>query len=160
MAHPTVVIRIGLIAGWLALCPSLWAVEVTDATARYIERAEFTRIGEFFHGREVSTSRLIVRSLPEARDGQYFLLWLDEPIEALPTGSRAQLEILSSRSQEMRTFDFDLSGSPQDTKRLYLGLTGSDWTGESEYALAWRVTLFGPDGEALAVYKSFLWEMP
>ncbi len=154
-------VKLGIpIAGLLlTLWPPLAGIEIKNASVRFYDEREFTRLPEFFHGDEVSTSRLIIRTYPEERVGLYILLWLDENIETLPAGSKAELLIFTSESREMETYTFALGGTPQDTRRIWLGLTGEDWSGENEYPLAWKVTISDPNGQTLAEFKSFLWEM-
>lgn len=132
---------------------------IASVVPRHMETAQFQYVGEFFTGREVADNRILARSQPEERTGQYFVVSLSERAAQLPPGAHARLEIIRSDSTEVRLHDFAIPRDPASAREIYLGLTGSDWPEASLRPVAWRVRFL--DGEAvIAEWPSFLWDGP
>jgi hypothetical protein len=122
----------------------------------YRAGASFTRIAEYFGGKE-KAPELIVRSRPDSRDGYYFLARFKAPA-ALP-GSILALEYIVPGDELARVqfFPIDL---PRGSRAVLAGLTGIDWPGAKVAPTAWRLRLLGPSGTELVREQSFLWSMP
>lgn len=142
------------------LCPALLqAVGIRNVSPRFFDRADFQSISEYFGVGEQQGDRLILRTDAERRDGLYFVVDLDTPVTALPADAQVVLDIVNVKAEE-QTLRFPLGEQDRPVKRLLLGLTGDTWSTPGASALAWRVTLLGPEGNVLTEAKSFLWEMP
>jgi hypothetical protein len=157
--------RLFLLCGIFALsagcqsAPSAGTGPIASVTPRHMETAQFQYVGEFFTGREVADNRILVRSQPEERTGQYLVVTLSERAAQLPASTRARLEMIRSDSTEVRVHDFLIPRDPASAREIYLGLTGSDWPGADLRPVAWRLRFF--DGErVIAEWPSFLWEGP
>lgn len=151
---------VGLLTASIALGPGVsQAVGIKNVSPRFFDRADFQSISEFFGAGEQQGDRLILRTDSERRDGLYFVVDLDTPVSALPEGCRVVLDIVNVEAETV-SLSFELGAQDRSLKRLLLGLTGDSWSTPGASALAWRVTLLGPEGEALTEAKSFLWEMP
>ena len=131
-------------------------VETVRVWPEYRDAASFTRIAEYFGGREKS-SELIVRSQTEARDGYYFLVRF-KTTEAQP-GSMLVLEYIvpGEETALVKFFPMDL---PKGSRAVLAGLTGTDWPGAKTAPTAWRLRLLGPGGAELTRRQSFLWALP
>lgn len=136
------------------------AVEIEQGYTRYMREGQFQHLREFFSGEEYTGRRLIERSDPANRAGQYFVLILDARLRELPSDTVAVLDFLSANDLDPRTQRFPLQTSKKPgSRQIYLGLTGDDWNGEETQLIAWRVRLLQGE-QQLAEWKSFLWEMP
>ena len=139
--------------------PALNSVEIEEIKLRYIEKQDFTRIGEFLSGHENTGDRMIFRSNPEIRSGYYFTLILDEKIERLLTGTTITGEIYTPSALDLKTYTFTLPAKRPKTKEIFIGLTDTDWPNKNGVANAWRFTIMGPNGEILGSSQSYLWKM-
>ncbi|MCU0793912.1 MAG: hypothetical protein MUE42_13910 [Opitutaceae bacterium] len=122
----------------------------------YREAASFTRIAEYFGGKE-KAPELIVRSRPDARDGYYFLARF-ESAEARP-GAILAIEYIVPGDERARLQFFNLD-LPRGSRAVLAGLTGEDWPGKNVAPTAWRLRLLDASGAELARQQSFLWSMP
>lgn len=131
-------------------------VKLVRVWPEYRAAGSFTRIAEYFGGREKAPEK-IVRSQPDARDGYYFLTRFKSGA-ALP-GSVLVLEYVLPGEEQARVqfFPVDL---PKGSRAFLAGLTGADWPGAKTEPTAWRLRLLGPDGTELARQQSFLWSLP
>jgi hypothetical protein len=122
----------------------------------YREAASFTRIAEYFGGKE-KAPELVVRSQPESRDGYYFLARFDSGI-ARP-GAILALEYIVPGDELARVqfFNVDL---PRGSRAVLAGVTGADWPGREVAPTAWRLRLLDASGAELAREQSFLWSLP
>lgn len=147
-----------LVLASAAAAPALSAAEVklVRVWPKHRDADSFTRIGEFFGGKE-KTRELVVRSQPAARDGYYFLARFRSS-EPLP-GSIVALEYLvpGDETARLQFFTVDL---PKGSRAVLAGLTGADWPDAEVAPTAWRLRLLGPDGAELAREQSFLWSLP
>jgi hypothetical protein len=117
----------------------------------------FTRISEFFSGRENTRGETVLRSQPATREGFYFLTRFKNSGPAL-TDVRVELQVITPSSAQPRSYSF-AAALPSGTQVLNIGLTGSDWSDASAQPVAWHLKLVGPDGRELAREQSFLWSM-
>ena len=135
------------------------AVEIKNVSPRFFDRADFQSLSEYFGAEEEQGNRLILRSVAERRDGLYFVVDLDQPVTALPDGAEVVLDIVDATAAT-RSLSFPLADADRPVHRLLVGLTGDDWPTPGASALAWRVSIRGPEGHVISEAKSFLWEMP
>lgn len=135
------------------------AVSIDVAYAEYRETSSFQRIQEFFTGRESPGNRTLLRSQPEDRSGQYFLILLEQPVEESGV-DEVEIEVISTASKESRLHTFSLEGARVRGYWIYCGLTGDDWPDASVHALAWTARLRDNTGQVLAEWESFLQRLP
>ena len=131
-------------------------VKLVRVWPEYRAAASFTRIAEYFGGKE-KASELIVRTRPESRDGYYFLTRFKSS-EALP-GSIIALEYFLPGEDQARVQFFPVD-VPRGSRAILAGLTGPDWPGSKVEPTAWRLRLLGPSGTEVAREQSFLWSLP
>jgi len=131
-------------------------VKIVRIWPEYREAKSFTRLAEYFGGKEKSRE-LLVRSQPTARQGYYFLARFDTPA-ALPDAVLALEYILPG--EELTRIHFFPLDLPLGSRAVLAGLTGADWPGAKVEPTAWRLRLLAADGSELARQQSFLWSLP
>lgn len=131
-------------------------VKLVRVWPEYRASSSFTRIAEYFGGKE-KTSELLVRSQPESRDGYYFLARFQTP--AARAGSILAIEYILP-GEELARLQFFPIDLPTGSRAVLAGLTGTDWPSASAQPTAWRLRLLGADGAELARQQSFLWSLP
>ncbi len=133
-------------------------VEVVRVLPGWRDAASFERIGEYLHGKEDTGGIAVLRSRPAERAGYYWLVRLKN--RGAPVAeARFELDVITPAAPEPKTFVFPFR-LPAGSALFDLGLTGADWPATKTQPAAWRLRVLGPDGQAVAVEKSFLWEMP
>lgn len=148
-----------LLLALLAGANAVSAVTIEDANTRYMEADLFKTVTEYLTGNASDGDRVVLRSQPDERSGEYFILTVTPSVAEIPADAVAVLEVIPSNAKSAQTFEFPFGDSPRSSRYLYLGLTGSDWPGETIRPVAWRVRIQQGDA-TLAEWKSFLWEMP
>lgn len=143
----------------LSAVSPLSAVSIKEGYPRHMETGDFVRLSEYFTGKEASGNRTIRRSQPDHREGEYFVLELDQATGQLPAGTQAVLEVIPSNSKESRSYSYTIDPNEASGSILYLGITGTDWESPEIQPVAWKAELIS-NGTTLASWKSFLWEMP
>jgi len=123
----------------------------------YKQAEEFQRISEFFTGKENLGNRIVLRSIPENRNGLYFSVYIKSKIRSLPSGTKAVVEVLQPNSPDTQTYEFMLPEVSSKSKELMLGVTGDNWPNEDDHPLAWRVQLIDAEGKLIASDHSYLW---
>lgn len=145
---------------------ALWAEKtpevVIDSVVWYYKPEQaFKRIGEYLDGEERTGRKLILRTQDEApREGLYFVTRIDEFANNLPVGCWFEVDIIRPDMKKPVTKKFTLPESPESHREVWLGFTGDDVPTNNEPPVAWRVRMFGPDGQELSTYQSFLWSKP
>jgi len=159
--RPFLLALIGLTLAGCASTPDepVRSVEIKEIKPRYIPEDNFKRISEYWDGAENKGDRIIIRSDPEARDGYYFTLVLDERVRELPGGSVITGEFYTPVSTDLQTHDFPLPNKLPKTREVFVGLTGADWPEADAVPGAWRFTIKDANGEVLARKQSYLWSM-
>ncbi len=147
-----------VLAGLLRAAGPAADVEVVRILPGWRDAASFERIGEYLHGKEDTGGIAVLRSRPDERAGYYWLVRLKNR-SAPVTEARFELDVITPAAPEPKTFVFPFR-LPAGSALFNLGLTGADWPTAKTQPAAWRLRVLGPDGRALAVEKSFLWEMP
>jgi hypothetical protein len=143
------------------VAPVAGPVSVDAIAQRYIDGEKFKRISEYFDGVENKGGRIIERSKPDSRSGYYFIVDLNwHPGTVLPKGTRAVLEYIRSDTPTPTTQEYVFSEATGTWPEILLGLTGSDWPRPDLSIVAYRLTLFDPDGKKLTEHQSFLWSLP
>ncbi len=139
---------------------SVSAVEIREVKPRYIEEEAFKRISEYFTGGEATGDRVVIRSQPDARTGYYFTLVLDSKVRRLPSGTVIVGEFHTPKALDVQTHRFELPARLPQTREIFLGLTGEDWTfGRSAVPSAWRFTIEDANGNTLGRKESYLWQL-
>ena len=125
---------------------------------KWRDAQSFERISEYFTGKENPGSQVILRSQPASRPGFYFLARVKNSGPALAT-AKIVVSVIKPDSPQAKAYTYPTALPAGDTV-FNLGLTGADWPSEKINPVAWKIEVLGPDGQLLAVQKSFLWEMP
>jgi hypothetical protein len=131
-------------------------VKIVRIWPEYREADSFTRIAEYFGGKE-KTRELLVRSQPASRDGYYFLTRFETPVARPGTILALEYILPGEELARLQFFPVDL---PQGSRAVLAGLTGADWPSASAEPTAWRLRLLAADGAELARQQSFLWSLP
>lgn len=147
---------VSLLAIALASAASAADVKFVRVWPDYRTADSFTRVGEYFGGKE-HTPELLVRSQPAARDGFYFLARFKSS-EALP-GAILAIETVQPGT-DVPSVHFLSVDLPQGSRAILAGLTGNDWPSAKVKPTAWRLRLLSASGEELARQQSFLWTLP
>lgn len=144
----------GGLSGTMAGDTSL--TEIKTAYSRYLTQEEIRPILSTLSGKEANQQRFrtLVRSSEEAYQGRYFILQAERNLSP----ASARLEWIATDSKEVRERSFSIPSNPNGW--LYFGITGDDWPGPEVAVLAWRIELRDAQGNPVALWKSFLWEMP
>lgn len=149
-----------LMTALLALAaPTLSAVKIDKAMARHLAEEQFQTAGEFLTGNASDGPRLVLRSQPMERTGLYFIVELSGDRSALKVDTLVEVEVIRSDSKDTYKHHFFLGTEKIPRGVIYIGLTGADWPTSELQPLAWRIRLRTLEGQELAVWKSFLWEM-
>lgn len=133
-------------------------IEIKLVQTRYFLEEDFSRIREYFKGKEFSGRRLAVRTQSDQRTGFYFVLTLSRNAAALPSETKVRIEVITEEELTARSFEFELPLKRPFTRDLFLGLTGSHWPNPNTVPLAWNISLIGPSEEIIDQQKSFLWK--
>jgi hypothetical protein len=131
-------------------------VKIVRIWPEYREADSFTRIAEYFGGKEKSRE-LLVRSQPDSREGYYFLSRFETPVPR--PGSIITLEYILP-GEELARLQFFTVDLPAGSRAVLAGLTGTDWPKAKTEPTAWRLRLLAADGTELARQQSFLWSLP
>lgn len=134
------------------------ALTVDTAYTRYYEAGEIRPISQYFGGALTGQGfRTVLPSQAGEPTGQYFIAKLKDIDPVAP--AQARITILLSNTKKLSTHTWDLDGKNL-RKWIYLGLTGSDWPSDDIQPMAWFVEFLDAEGNVLADWKSFLWQMP
>ncbi len=153
-----------LFVALLSLTPALLCAAASGDGVRLVRvwpewRAaeSFTRISEYFDGKENTGGQTVLRSQPKERAGYYFLVRTET--KTAVAGARVELQVLlpGAASPKKFTFTTDLPAGGHVT---LAGLTGADWPGAKTAPAAWHLAVLATDGTLLAEEKSFLWSAP
>lgn len=124
---------------------------------RYIRAEDFSRISEFFTGKEPETDRIFVRSDPENRGGYYWIFPIHEEFAKLGVGE-ILLSVQVPGNPEIREFALTSSRPMDSGTTLWVGLTGEDWPDAELRPIAWQIRILSPDGNILVQRESYLWQ--
>ncbi|MCC5835882.1 MAG: hypothetical protein JJU20_14240 [Opitutales bacterium] len=153
-------IRTILCAVALIAAPMLSAATIEVAYSEYRETGSFQRIQEFFTGREAPGRRTIIRTDPDNRDGQYFLINLTRSVARSDVHS-VEIEVITTESKDTQQLVFLLSDALRVRGSwIYCGVTGDDWPNRNVRPLAWIARLKDSEGRLLDEWESFVQRMP
>lgn len=159
-------LAVGLLAWVLAGCSSL-PVELDEKPGidrvyeRHRSAAQLERAGQTLSsdGPEEGSDAIFL-SDPKSRAGYQFEVTLDGSVQ-VPAGSSFRVEMVRQEGQPPQVRDFPVTRQPGWFFGEYvLRFSGADDPGPRWRPVAWRISLLGPDGKALAVRRSFLWGAP
>jgi hypothetical protein len=123
----------------------------------YRTTASFQRLSEFFTGRENTGKETVLRSQPDARQGYYWFLRLENSGAAIAEAT-FELQVITPANPEPRTFTFR-APVPAGSRVFDVGLTGADWPDAAAAPVAWLLRVRSPAGELVSA-QSFLWSKP
>ena len=135
-------------------------MEIKSVYHQFLKTEYFQRINEFFTGVENQGRRVIVRTQPDNREGEYFVLSLNQSVRSLPEIAEIKIEIFTSESANKKDYVLTLPPGRAKTRDIFAGITGGDWPGKEVKILAWRLTIQDADGRSIAKKESFLWKSP
>ncbi len=131
-------------------------VRIVRVWPEYRTAGSFTRIAEYFGGKE-SAPETIIRTRADARAGYYFLTRLESA--AATDGAILALEYIVPGDDRARVHFLPVD-LPRGSRAFLVGVTGADWPGPKVAPTAWRMRLLAPSGAELAREQSFLWSLP
>ncbi len=126
---------------------------------RYVGKADFQRIGEYFTGAEVAGNRVYLRSEPGRRAGWYWIIPADD-VASEDGVDQAVLEIQIPGSPAVKTFSFRMDRPVPENAVFWIGLTGGDWPDPELRPVAWRIGFLSPAGGEIHSRESVLWSPP
>lgn len=130
--------------------------ESLTVRTKYHSSENFSRIPEYFSGKEYTGSNLILRS-SEDRTGIYFYLPTKFVNGSAQLGNVINLQVVDSTGPQFRSFDFIIPSNLNAKKQILLGLTGKDWKDSHMRLVAWKIEVTGPDQKIVFAEKSSLW---
>ncbi len=136
------------------------ALEIVNAYPQFMEEQSFQRISEFFSGVEKAGPYLIVRTQPQVRGGEYFVITLDQRVRSLPEGTQIILEVVRPDSHSLTAYTLELPEKRPNTRQIYAGITGSEWPDSAIRPLAWKISFINSQGTVIAEKQSYLWTYP
>jgi len=134
-------------------------IRIENVKLRQIEAEKFTRISEYFTGRENEGRRMFLRSNSESRGGLYFIARFSKPLDRFPPDLKVGIDFYEAGSAQVRQYRYLLPERRKHTNKLFIGITEPGIL-DKTLPVAWRVCLEYPDGSLFAERKSYLWEMP
>ena len=137
-----------------------FAFDIVSAYPQFMEEQSFQRISEFFSGTEKSGPYLIVRTQPDVRGGEYFIITLDKRVRTLPEGTRIKLEVVRPDSNTPPAYTLEIPSKRPNTRQICAGITGSDWPDADIRPLAWKISFINSEGKIIAQKQSYLWTYP
>lgn len=133
------------------------AFDIVYAYPQFMEEQRFQRISEFIWGTENPGPYLIVRTQPDVRGGEYFIITLDKRVRALPTGTQIKLEVVRPDSNMPPAYTLEIPSERPNTRQIYVGITGTDWPDAKIRPLAWKISFISSEGIVIAQKQSYLW---
>lgn len=134
---------------------------ICDVLITYKCESDFKRVIEYFTRREDRAGRTILRTDDCCRDGVYFVLCMNCLGFRLPLNSRFELEFIPACVERpvVHKVSWVLDCCGSYTPEVFLGLTGEDYDDYEDATdfLAWKVSLYSPEGKLMASKESFLW---
>lgn len=141
----------------LAGCQSIPSEnDATGVENRYVPEKDFARISEYFTGKENPGDRHYLRTLPEEREGYYWIIATPDSLKGKT--AEVDLEVQIPGSPEIRQESFSVSPLEADT--LWIGITGSDWPTSDTRPVAWQLIVRSSDGSPVLEKASYLWSPP
>ena len=67
---------------------------IQNVDLEHLGNANFKRISETFTGKEATGNRVVVRTNPNVREGEYFIIELNRYVKHLPPGSQLQISYI------------------------------------------------------------------
>jgi hypothetical protein len=129
---------------------------IRSVTEAYWTTRDFTRIPEYFTGKEYQGNQVIVRT-QNARAGLYFVLELNEALETLPKSCEIFIEVVRSDGPEAKLYKLTMPDETKGRREVLLGITGEDWNSRKIKPVAWRIEIKDAIGKVIASKQSFLW---
>ena len=112
------------------------ALTIRDAYPRYMHEDHFKTVTEYLRGEQKEGPREVVRTQPEDRTGQYFILTLDSSVKELPANAEIALDILPTNLREPLTYRFSAADFQTASRQLYLESPGR--IGPTDKFSRWR----------------------
>jgi len=123
----------------------------------YFSTQSFQRIPELFTFKEYEGLKVYCRSNDASREGFYFVVNVSGSIEKVPTQMHWNLHWLMPHAPRPQTKQIPIENPKIFGKEVFIGLTGGDWSGQSDQPLAWCLKLLDGEGREIAKDQSFLW---
>ena len=118
---------------------------------------DFTRISEYFTGRESTGGDTILRTDPSGRAGIYLVIKLSQPLCRLAEDAVLTFRYVLSDCNRETEQTFELASVAGSSRWLFVGVTGADYHGAAQSLMAWSVEI-ASNGECVA-QESYLWRM-
>ncbi len=132
---------------------------IASVYTEYRSAQTFESLQEFFTGEENQRAFLILRSQQNEREGLYFSITLDEPLNHYQQAQSLKISYQKNTQPKPCEHSFTLERPLPCNKKLLIGLTGTDWS-PSTRLNAWKIELLSAEGHVLSQAQSYAWSMP
>lgn len=121
----------------------------------YVSSESFASLSEFFSGREATRGRMVWRSMPEERSGQYLVFLLRQAIASLQIES---FNVLVQMPGDTEPLAHTILVDPADYewREVWFGITGKEIEPTAR-PVSWKVEAIKADGTLVFRSNSFLW---
>ena len=131
------------------LTAGLAEVRIRSVSETYLTKRDFTRVPEYFTGREFLGNQVVARTQTE-RAGLYFILELRESLEKLPGSCEVVIEVVRSDGPEAKRYRLSIPEETKGRREILLGITGEDWKSREIKPVAWRLEIRDETGKPIA----------
>ncbi len=139
----------------LLLAPALSAqIEIVRVWPGFRTTESFTALREYFGGAPHAATEAALRSQAGQRSGYYWLIRTKAGQHYSTVEIRLEVAREGDTTAEVHSFTTPIE---EGNHALHVGLTGSDWTNETEAPIAWRITILDATGHILVQSASYLW---
>ena len=129
---------------------------IRSVSEAYWTTRDFSRIPEYFTGKEYSGNQVIARTQDD-REGLYFVLELNQALATLPKSCEVLIEVVRSDGPDAKLYKFSIPDETKGRREVLLGITGEDWNSRKIKPVAWRIEIKDVSGKVIASKQSFLW---
>lgn len=133
-------------------------VKIVNIFVKNHVRDDFKRIKEYFNrGNEYQGRRCIVRDDESIREGLYFVINFNKPLNKLPQDLSVNIYLMIGRSLNYEKYTFNLPNKrPSFVTDVYLGITSKQIDGSK--INAWKVELVDSFSEEIITsFKNYMW---
>jgi hypothetical protein len=132
--------------------------EIKYVTVKYFHELDFKTIPEYFgQKQEYQYFRCITRDDTAKREGTYFIVGLNKPIEKLPANVWAKIYILTSIEEGTNVYRCEIPNRRCCAiSEIYCGITSKPV--DASKINAWKVELLDSDNNVLSSKKSYMWQ--
>lgn len=133
------------------------SIKIVNVIVEHYSHEDFQRIAEYFNGgHEHYGHRCIVRTDPDVRTGEYFIVNFSKPLVDLPNDLTVNIYLMIGKSLNYEKYSFQLPNKrPNFVSDVYLGITSKCI--DLAKVNAWKIEVINTQGEIITLHKSFMW---